>query len=483
MDIEEFLRKVIVSMTADDLKAFLCSTDWWDHSFTIMEMMFLVWGIRLCIMVRKAPSEFNESRFISMAIYNEFLLTLFLNVSMLFLQSPANPDLLFIIFFCHTQLTITLLLALIFGSKAYLVLKGHGKAHQDDSINMSKTMGGNKYIGRGGVPGKAANNHSSNTSSEARMNEEIQEEFKRLYMQLESIKERNLRMGNRHLVTKIRAMQEAAKQADQINLKGSGQPAAINQQKPPTRESQRRPSTRRKYSDGVVIKPYVNNILDNRTDNNLCSSYKENTIALEAMVPSLVADSKNLNREHKLGDNINLKEINVEKKIPNEQRQLLNQQSISEHDLNSVEDEVVSHISKNSRDSSYDQKQYDKIHIPSSLSSQLSLDGGCRSAEILLQKSVSHNEIHTSVSPRVCRSLEHLEDGSGSGGAGATIHTGSLCSDYGVDAEDRSVRSAQSTPRRSAHHKFREVRDQEKARAFIMLNLSDRSTMTEEVTV
>lgn len=35
----------------------------------------------------------------------------------LFLQSPANPDLLFVIFFCHTQLTITLLLGLIFGSK------------------------------------------------------------------------------------------------------------------------------------------------------------------------------------------------------------------------------------------------------------------------------------------------------------------------------------------------------------------------------
>ena len=35
----------------------------------------------------------------------------------LFLRSPANPDLLFIIYFCHTQLTITLLLALIFGSK------------------------------------------------------------------------------------------------------------------------------------------------------------------------------------------------------------------------------------------------------------------------------------------------------------------------------------------------------------------------------
>ncbi|KAE8746258.1 hypothetical protein FOCC_FOCC006930, partial [Frankliniella occidentalis] len=79
-------------------------------------MSFLLWGVRLCIVVRKAPTEFNEARYISMAIYNEFLLSIFLNVSMLFLQSSANPDLLFIILFAHTQLTVTLLLALIFGS-------------------------------------------------------------------------------------------------------------------------------------------------------------------------------------------------------------------------------------------------------------------------------------------------------------------------------------------------------------------------------
>lgn len=46
---------------------------------------------------------------------NIFSITFYL--CRLFLQSPANPDLLYIIFFCHTQLTVTLLLALIFGSK------------------------------------------------------------------------------------------------------------------------------------------------------------------------------------------------------------------------------------------------------------------------------------------------------------------------------------------------------------------------------
>ncbi|XP_060655130.1 uncharacterized protein LOC132790578 isoform X1 [Drosophila nasuta] len=134
---------VVVGRTADDLKAFLCKTDWWDYTFTSMEVLFLAWGVRLCIMVRKAPSEFNESRFISMAIYNEFLLTCFLNVSMLFLQSPANPDLLYIIFFCHTQLTVTLLLALIFGSKVYIVLRS-GKSHQEN-IGLGAKASGAKF--------------------------------------------------------------------------------------------------------------------------------------------------------------------------------------------------------------------------------------------------------------------------------------------------------------------------------------------------
>lgn len=49
-------------------------------------------------------------------LYN-FTVYILIPLHRLFLQSPANPDLLYIIFFCHTQLTVTLLLALIFGSK------------------------------------------------------------------------------------------------------------------------------------------------------------------------------------------------------------------------------------------------------------------------------------------------------------------------------------------------------------------------------
>ncbi|XP_043278235.1 probable G-protein coupled receptor 158 [Venturia canescens] len=203
---------VIVGRTADDLKAYLCRTDWWDHSFTTLEVMFLVWGIRLCIVVRKAPSEFNESRFISMAIYNEFLLSVFLNVSMFFLQSPANPDLLYIIFFCHTQLTVTLLLCLIFGSKAYVVFRGGGK---EDAVG--KLQGTGKFIGKTCRTQGTSNQTNSISLQQGNFTEEadgVTEEFRRLYAQLELLKEKNMRLGNRHLATKIQAMQEAAGRAE-----------------------------------------------------------------------------------------------------------------------------------------------------------------------------------------------------------------------------------------------------------------------------
>ncbi|KAL4703643.1 hypothetical protein ACJJTC_000314 [Scirpophaga incertulas] len=199
---------VIVGRTKEDLKAYLCNTDWWDHSFTTLEVIFLMWGIRLCIMVRKAPSEFNESRFISMAIYNEFLLSVFLNISMLFLQSPANPDLLYIIFFCHTQLTVTLLLCFIFGSKAYMVYKGHGKDEREKT---------GKFRSR---PAESTYTMTTNRSTRFCDNmteRELEEEFRKICNQLEKLRER---CGTGAAVTKrITAMQDAA---------------ALHDRKPPT---------------------------------------------------------------------------------------------------------------------------------------------------------------------------------------------------------------------------------------------------------
>ncbi|XP_038220884.1 probable G-protein coupled receptor 158 [Zerene cesonia] len=208
---------VIVGRTKEDLKAYLCNTDWWDHSFTTLEVIFLMWGIRLCIMVRKAPSEFNESRFISMAIYNEFLLSVFLNISMLFLQSPANPDLLYIIFFCHTQLTVTLLLCFIFGSKAYMVYKGQGK---DDREKTGKFRS---------KPAESTYTMTTNRSTRFCDNmteRELEEEFKKICNQLEKLRERCIPVNN--IPRKITAMLDAAALHDRKPGASDSAPLKLN---------------------------------------------------------------------------------------------------------------------------------------------------------------------------------------------------------------------------------------------------------------
>ncbi|GAU95413.1 hypothetical protein RvY_07035-2 [Ramazzottius varieornatus] len=218
--------EVKVGVTDDNLKAFLCQMDYWDYAQAGGELLLLLWGIKLCFVVRKAPSEFNESKFISWAIYNEFLLSLFLNISMLFLQRYANPDVLYIILFAHSQLTTTVVLVLLFGSKAYMVYKGMGKGSSDHAAttNAEPTRSSAKFItkkkDRAGVP------LTSSSTSAATLNcnhdsykgqlpgnltpKEVQDEFKRLYLQLELLKTQNMRLGNPHLTMKLHAMTEAA---------------------------------------------------------------------------------------------------------------------------------------------------------------------------------------------------------------------------------------------------------------------------------
>ncbi|VVC90381.1 unnamed protein product [Leptidea sinapis] len=54
------------------LKFKQCSYNWWDHSLAIGEILFLLWGVRVCYRVRHAESLYNEAKLISFAIYNIF---------------------------------------------------------------------------------------------------------------------------------------------------------------------------------------------------------------------------------------------------------------------------------------------------------------------------------------------------------------------------------------------------------------------------
>ncbi|XP_074645793.1 metabotropic glycine receptor-like [Tubulanus polymorphus] len=231
--------KVIQGKHSSGLKAFQCSFDVWDYCAAIAELFLLLWGIRLCIVVRKAPSEFNESRFISWAIYNEFLLSLFLNISMLFLQSPSNPDLLYLVLFLHTQLTTTVTLAFLFGSKAfqaYVVYKNRYKEQAQTTISRgSKYMAAPKGVPTstvlstvttaGAAPDKKMDDHEYCNSIE----KELQDEFFNIHMKLELLKQKNLKFGNTILARKIATMCEViTRTEDQLTTCTDSVPSTPN---------------------------------------------------------------------------------------------------------------------------------------------------------------------------------------------------------------------------------------------------------------
>ncbi|XP_068737850.1 probable G-protein coupled receptor CG31760 [Montipora capricornis] len=177
--------KMIGDVTFND-----CSIDWWDHAILIFEMLFLFWGIYVCYNVRKAPSAFNESRFVSWSIYNLTVVTLLFKVTRIFIGDLAGPDFLYLLEFFRVQLSVSVLLGLVFVPKIVRVSKGRGDTF-DTRGRVASTKGAAL-----GMPSAGTTQGTVNLSLE---NEELREEIRKLYGQLQQLKTSNMEAGNRHL--------------------------------------------------------------------------------------------------------------------------------------------------------------------------------------------------------------------------------------------------------------------------------------------
>lgn len=89
-----------------------------------------------------------------------------------------------------------------------MVFKGHDKS-EESSGYASKTS---KFL----TKSRTGNSQYTSTNSSIGLEyskiteQDVQDEFLRLYTQLELLKEKNMRVGNRHIASKITAMQDAA---------------------------------------------------------------------------------------------------------------------------------------------------------------------------------------------------------------------------------------------------------------------------------
>ncbi|XP_060590880.1 metabotropic glycine receptor-like, partial [Ruditapes philippinarum] len=186
----------------EELSYFICKSGWWDYSTEVAEVLFLVFGIYLCYRVRAAPSEYCEGTYVSAAIcYECFISTVFYVLRHIYWLS-LHPDYLFLMYFLRCQLTVSVTLVLVFGSKLWYAhrppderqIRNRAYSSSDVPDNMApEVMKLNVGISSNG-------DVDVGDVSLADMDpEDIRAELKRLYTQLQVYKTRNMRKDNPHI--------------------------------------------------------------------------------------------------------------------------------------------------------------------------------------------------------------------------------------------------------------------------------------------
>ncbi|XP_078280619.1 uncharacterized protein gpr179 [Rhinoraja longicauda] len=185
---------VAQSHTADGQSFMMCMLDRWDYMMATAELLFLCWGCYLCYTVRSIPSTYHEPRFMGLAIHNEVLMSAAFYSLRFTMATTLHPDWMLLLFFIHTHLTVTLTLILLLVPK---FLHMGAPLREDlvaevyeDELDMR-------------CSGSYLNSSITSAWSEHSLDpEDIKDELKKLYAQLEIHKTKKMTANNPHLVKK-----------------------------------------------------------------------------------------------------------------------------------------------------------------------------------------------------------------------------------------------------------------------------------------
>ncbi|PWA17553.1 hypothetical protein CCH79_00011354 [Gambusia affinis] len=191
----ELSRSLIVAgFTPEGMQFSMCLLDRWDYMMGVAEFLFLLWGVYLCYAVRAIPSAFHEPRYIAVAIYNELLISALFHIIRFSLAAGLHPDWMLMLFFAHTHLTVTVTLGLL------LVPKFLTKGTQARDDIATEAYEEELDMGRSG---SYLNSSITSAWSEHSLDpEDIREELKKLYAQLEVHKRKKMLANNPHLQKK-----------------------------------------------------------------------------------------------------------------------------------------------------------------------------------------------------------------------------------------------------------------------------------------
>ncbi|XP_063314903.1 probable G-protein coupled receptor 179 [Pelobates fuscus] len=185
---------VIRSQTREGLVFYTCDHDRWDYMMSLAELLFLFWGCFLCYGARSVPSAFHEPRYMGLAVYNEMLVSAAFHVLRFVMVSSLHPDWALLLFFIHTHGTVTMTLILLLVPK---FLHAGGPPREEIAAEV--------YEDELDLRRSRSNLNSSITSawSEHSLDpDDIRDELKKLYAQLEVHKTKKMTHNNPHLQKK-----------------------------------------------------------------------------------------------------------------------------------------------------------------------------------------------------------------------------------------------------------------------------------------
>ncbi|KAJ8396119.1 hypothetical protein AAFF_G00021920 [Aldrovandia affinis] len=193
-NLDRNLPLIAVGLTPEGLQFSMCLLDRWDYMMAIAEFLFLLWGVYLCYAVRTVPSAFHEPRYMAVAIYNELVISAIFHIIRFTLAPALHPDWMLILLFAHTHLTVTVTLGLLLVPK-FLFTGTHTRDDiateaYEDELDMGRS-------------GSYLNSSITSAWSEHSLDpEDIREELKKLYSQLEIYKRKKMLTNNPHLQKK-----------------------------------------------------------------------------------------------------------------------------------------------------------------------------------------------------------------------------------------------------------------------------------------
>ncbi|CAH2282247.1 probable G- coupled receptor 158 [Pelobates cultripes] len=193
-NMERNIPLIVQGETSDQLQFNLCLIDRWDYMMAVAEFLFLLWGVYLCYAVRTVPSAFHEPRYMAVAVHNELIISAVFHTIRFVLAPKLQPDWMLMLFFVHTHLTVTVTIGLL------LIPKFSQSNNNPRDDIAAEAYEDELDMGRSG---SYLNSSITSAWSEHSLDpEDIRDELKKLYTQLEIYKRKKMIANNPHLQKK-----------------------------------------------------------------------------------------------------------------------------------------------------------------------------------------------------------------------------------------------------------------------------------------